>query len=82
MGASSLYLFVLIKALEKSESGRSWCRALQGWQRVMEVQVQVELLHRSGDFGDGAVEQELSYSQRMKSLAEEGRDGEELHRPW
>lgn len=48
----------------------------------MEVQVQVELLHRSGDFGDGAVEQELSYSQRMKSLAEEGWDGEELHRPW
>lgn len=46
------------------------------------MQVQVELLHYSGDFGDGAVEQELSCSQTMQPLAEEGWDGEELRRLW
>lgn len=46
------------------------------------MDVQVELLHWSGDFGDGTVEQELSYSQRMQTIAEEGWNGEELHRPW
>lgn len=45
------------------------------------MEVQVDLLHWSGDFGDGAVEQEFSCPQRMLPLTEEGWDGEELHRP-
>lgn len=45
------------------------------------MEVQVELLLWSSDFGDGTAEQELSYSQRMQPVAEEGWDGEELHRP-
>lgn len=45
------------------------------------AEVQVEFLHWSGDFGDGAVEQEFSCPQRMLPLTEEGWDGEELHRP-
>lgn len=67
----------------KTESGRSWSCALQRWQagKGPLMEVQVELLLWSSDFGDGTAEQELSYSQRMQPVAEEGWDGEELHRP-
>lgn len=54
------------------------CRGGREERKGMLMEMQVELLHWSGDFGNGAVEQELSYSQRMQ-LRKDGMENSTGH---
>lgn len=59
-----------------------WQRGGKGPHLEVEMEVQVESLHGSGEFGDGAAGQELCCSQRLQPFTGKGWAGVELQGLW